>query len=321
MNRKLTIVVCAVMMLSMLTGCQLALENAGENTPAQDKLAGVFVTTEYIDLFDFESYIEDNLNINGSFGNYSGDDIVVEGDTKNYEGRLYATLKEIEPAQGDTPAYEQYDFEGAEGYSLLYITVPRAGERDSHNFTMSDPAVSNPSIAVNSSNEGETTTIEGTIRFIPTDEETIFHFNPVYQSPDGSVYLTASRMSMVAGPFGSSSILSDTYTVTENEKSYTKDITIKVNLEFMFAPENIVILQMGSDSQVLSREEYTPGKLPENFEPLENTEYLIVETHGRDYEGEQTITREVFGKDEESFATYFANTDKVCTSQSTNIVW
>jgi len=323
MNRKLTIVVCAVMMLSMLTGCQLALENAGEDTPAQDKLAGVFVTTEYIDLFDFESYIEDNLNINGSFGDSSGDDIVIDGDTKEYEGRLYATLKEIEPAQGDTPAYEQYVFEGAEGYSLLYITVPRAGERDSHNFTMSDPAVSNPSIAVNSSNEGETTTIEGTIRFIPTDEETIFHFNPVYQSPDGSVYLTSSGMSMSIGPMssGASSTLSETHTTTENGQSYTKDISIKMTIDFMFAPENIVILQMGTASQILSREEYTPGELPENFEPLENTEYLIVETHGRDNEGEQTITCEVFGKDEESFATYFANTDKACTTQSTNIVW
>ena len=324
MKRKLTIVICTIMMLSMLTGCQLALENAGDDIPAQDKLVGVFVTTEDINLFDFEGYIEDNLNLNGSIGNSSGDDIVVDsGDTKKYEGRLYATLKEIKPAQGDTPAYEQYVFEGVEGYSMLCVTMPDISEKDGNSLAVADPAIIGYSVSVNSSDEGESTTIEGTIRFIPTDEETIFHFNRVYQSPDGSVYLTSSGMSMSIPPelSGASSFLSDTYTVTKNGKAYTKDISFRVIVEFMFAPENIFILQMDADSQLLSREKYTPGELPESFEPLENTEYLIVETHGRDNEGEPSITREVFGKDEESFATYFANTDKVCSTQLTNIIW
>lgn len=51
-----------LLMLTLLSGCQLAREDEGENG---DRLVGVFVTTEYIDLFDMERYLNDNLRAVG----------------------------------------------------------------------------------------------------------------------------------------------------------------------------------------------------------------------------------------------------------------
>ena len=72
--------------LCLLSGCALARPEAEEGTGMdQDMMVGVFITREYLDLFDFESYLEDNLNtvING------GGEISPENMAK-YEGRLYA---------------------------------------------------------------------------------------------------------------------------------------------------------------------------------------------------------------------------------------
>lgn len=72
-------------MVLPLTGCQLALP--GEESAQDDRLIGVYVTTEYLDLFDIESYLEDNLNAGWTGGE-------ITGDTDPYEGRVYAVRTE-----------------------------------------------------------------------------------------------------------------------------------------------------------------------------------------------------------------------------------
>ena len=66
----------------LLSGCSLAREDAPEETGTDpgDKLIGAFVTTEHLDLFDFEAYLNDHLNevLDGG---------VIEGDTSAYKNR------------------------------------------------------------------------------------------------------------------------------------------------------------------------------------------------------------------------------------------
>ena len=80
MNKRILILVLAMTMF--LTGCQLAVETVNEQgMHNSDQLVGVVVTTEYLDLFDMEGYLEDNL---GS---------IMAGknpDQSDYQGRLYA---------------------------------------------------------------------------------------------------------------------------------------------------------------------------------------------------------------------------------------
>jgi hypothetical protein len=59
---KRSLAVClAVCFLLTLAGCQLAVEDAG-GTNNGDRLIGVFVTKEYLDLFDTEGYLNDNIS-------------------------------------------------------------------------------------------------------------------------------------------------------------------------------------------------------------------------------------------------------------------
>lgn len=69
--------ICLAAFLSgILAGCQLALEDAGADA-SESRLIGVFLTTEYLDLFDFESYLKDNI------GRFSGGEINLDDADEN----------------------------------------------------------------------------------------------------------------------------------------------------------------------------------------------------------------------------------------------
>ena len=75
MKKTRTLLLILIFVLS-LSGCQLArtdLESTG------DRLVGVLVTEEYLDLFDMEAYLNDNLNV------FKGD-MVLDGDISDYQG-------------------------------------------------------------------------------------------------------------------------------------------------------------------------------------------------------------------------------------------
>ena len=66
--KKKVKVLALLLALCLLSGCSLARPEAEEgNGVSQDMMIGVFITREYLDLFDFERYLEDNLNtvVNG----------------------------------------------------------------------------------------------------------------------------------------------------------------------------------------------------------------------------------------------------------------
>ena len=48
-----------IFLVLLLTGCQLAKEKEG-TVEEKDRLMGVFITTEYLDLFDGEVFINDH---------------------------------------------------------------------------------------------------------------------------------------------------------------------------------------------------------------------------------------------------------------------
>ena len=72
MSRRLKVIFCTMMSAILLAGCQLAKEEA-ELQQERDKLIGVYMTTDYVDTFDFERYMEENI---GDIMN--GGEVVVE---------------------------------------------------------------------------------------------------------------------------------------------------------------------------------------------------------------------------------------------------
>ena len=90
MKRNIIIIACVMLLAFLLGLAGLSLAQSGTaDVLGKDRLIGVFITTEYLDLFDMESYFNDNI---GKMT--TGGDITIDGDSPKYQGRLYATLKD-----------------------------------------------------------------------------------------------------------------------------------------------------------------------------------------------------------------------------------
>lgn len=310
----------AAIMLSTLTGCQLAREDAGTSN-IEDRLIGVFLTTEYLDLFDFEGYLNDNIE------SFSGGEIKIDGPAEKYQGRLYAELRPktlTNQETGKEVMTEEYIFPGVAGIPYFSASVPATTERESYVTSGSDEAISDGHMNLNYNDQGNSITMDGTVYVSPSLGNT-YYFNPVYQSTDGHVYAIAGSGLSTAGVQGEGAVysqtLDSTYTTTENGKSITDSISIKVSISFMNPPEKIVVLQMGADSSVVFRTEYMPGEMPKTIVPEKNTEYIVVETHKTGSNGDAFITRKLYAKEAVSLEAFFYREDGVCVKQWVQINW
>ncbi|MDR1619863.1 MAG: hypothetical protein LBS18_04280 [Clostridiales bacterium] len=320
MKHKMMIAMCCILLLYALTGCQLALENAGTDT-YEDRLAGIFVTTQHLDLFDMEGYLNDSLK------GFQGGNIIVDGDIQKYQGRLYAALRTrtlTNEETGETSKIEDYAFP-VDGISCFVATVPAIEGRGGYRTSISDPAISNGRMDIHVGDETNSTTLEGTIYVSPTGRDITYYLNPVYQSADGNVYVTTGQGISASGMASEGAFMSQTMdaatTVTENGKTKAESISIKLSISVMFPPEKTVILQMDTDSNLISRTEYAPGAMPEVFTPELDTTCFIVETYKRDDTGSLKISREIYDRDDENTETFFARADGICVKHWTQIKW
>ena len=322
MKRKILTVICCAMLLSILSGCMLAKEDKGADANAfGDRLIGVLVTTEHLDLFDIESYIRDNLR------GFQGGVTSPSGNEQQYQGRLYATLTArtlTSEETGETMEIEEYVFEGIEGIAFFAPTIVDTEAGTTYRSSMSDEGISNGHVGFFHGDDEQRVTMEGTIFVVPATY-IVYYINPVYQSADGSVYVTTGSGISTSGVQSEGSVmsqtLSDTRTVTENGRASTDSASITIGISAMYAPETIVVLQMDKDSRVIDRVEYVPGTLPETVTLEAGTDYIIVETHRRNYEGNPTLSREVYGKDTGTIEAFFARDDGICVKQTTRINW
>jgi len=324
-NEKITALLCAALIcIPMLTGCQLAQADMGaeagsDRFAGNDMLAGVLVTTEYLDLFDMESYLNDNISI-------VGDGVIsIDGDMQNYQGRIYATLEtrtSINDETGESVQHEEYVFKGINGIAYFIYNISNATE--SYIATSSNEGISDGNLYISVDDDGELRTLEGTV-YVTNSNMTRYYINPVYQSADGSIYAISGSGISASGEYGEglmmSQTVSDTYSVTENGETKVYGTSATISVSVIYEPEKIAVLQMDAESSVVSRTEFMPGTLPDTVAPEPGAEYIIVETHKRNHEGENIIAREIYSRDNTSLATFFARPDGICVKRSTEIVW
>ncbi|HHU91095.1 MAG TPA: hypothetical protein GXZ22_08595 [Clostridiaceae bacterium] len=321
MIKKILATFLAVFILFSITGCQLAIEDKGE-IKSKDRLIGVFVTEEHLDLFDMEEFFKDNAHklFNGSSTN-------MDYNNKKYQKRLYATLvtQLLTSQDGDTFETKEYVFEGVDGISYFAATVPATENEISYITSGSDDAISDGHIGIIESDNEDKITLEGTIYVSAARAGKIHHFNPVYQSPGGSVYALSGNSAMLGGLQDEGSIFSttldETTTVTENGKSKSVSNSVKISIATLLPPEKITVLQMDKDSNIISRMEYSPGKLPDTITPADNTEYIIAESHSFNLEGKAAVSRSIYDRKAETLDTFYCRDDGICVKQWTNLDW
>lgn len=298
MNRKRIYILMSLMLLFVLSGCSLAKEDAGKEVLesdeiVQDRLIGVVVTEEHLDLFNMEAFLNDNVDkiVDGQ---------VIEGDgSAKYQDRIYATL---DKHGSDEPYKWDIYFEGVDGHVLITPTLQH-GEGESFFMTEGDDAFSDVNTHYVSTDEGEEIYLEGTIYLQSGGKHAdAYYLNPVYQTEAGEIYLIGGNGlgSNTLGEEGNemSHTIDGTCNSTVNGVTESYMISIKSKFITLNSPMKVKFYYMNEKHEILSIQEFAPEEVPEEFEAVEGTAYVLMETEKEGVEGVR-IEREVCEPDKE----------------------
>lgn len=292
----------------MLTGCRLATDEVnGDGLLNEDRLVGVVVTTEHLDLFDIEAFLKDNPQAlkGGSIGSVGPE----------YQNRIYAQ-EEIEHStteDGVPCTTIHYNFDHVEGIQLLAYqtqTVLEDGSVLVESTMCSNTEGIYEARMVNGMNEG-------TI-FVPEGEEASFFTNPVYQDSEGRLYLLAgtgiSNQNMTGSMWQT---ITEKRTESENgQETASEEYGFKICVKAVTVTERVAVIQMSGDNTVLDRQEFDPDGLPETLTPVEGCAYILVE----EYVGDE-VSRTMIEPDDRYLTVYIKSDRPYCVAAGTEILW
>lgn len=308
---------------SILLVCAFALGTTGfsiaekqQDTGEKGKLIGALVTFEHLDLFDFESYFNDNASAVLNGGEINTMD-------SRYQGRIYATKTEeiLKADDGGDIIRVKFEFEGIDGIMLMSPTV---GEGDDTRVsTSADEGMNDIHLSVHTNDAGTGSSIEGRIYYAIGKGDRKFYMNPVYQQEDGSVYVTSGSAIYCEGDpdlaGGESSLkLSEKESTTVNgvEQAGVEN-KVEVFFEGRFIPVGIKVLELDAESSIVAEQDYFPGKLPEEITPNAKTEYIIVETQNDD----GSVSRELFDKEDTVLSGFMELDNGILQRQQCSLKW
>ena len=256
-----------------LCGCQLAREDAGMTKEAP-RLIGVFVTPEHLDLFDAEAYFQDHLDQMVQGG------LVQMEDTKDYQQRLYATLTDetLTGEDGKTRVIQTYRFDGLTGWGMFSARMTdESGEyQSSQGAGFSDMSAAYINDIVE---------LSGTL-LCPARKWGAYYVNPVYQEPDGRVFLTAGTGVSFGGDVGAGRAWTQTLKESssstdpqgETREQYTQ---VEVKVEMVEPPEYYVLAQMDQEHGLLRQDRFALEAAPEEVILEPETAYVILEAYAQ----------------------------------------
>ncbi len=292
-NRIIAIIlVCASAFC--LCGCQLALPDGGEMQ--RDRLIGCFITTEQLELFDYEAYLNDNAD-----RLLGGGEVMLDGDTSAYYGRIYAEYYEetYTDDEGVSHTIGSYRFPNEEGICFI---APTLFEKDGRDYVhlQTDEGLHEVNQHVKNSDDKSYCTELSAKVYAAVDEEagytgdeTIFYMNRVYQSDDGRVYLTGTD-----GGFAANCTMPDTLmTTTINEErsetvngeETTAGCSVSIAFATTYAAESVTVTELSADAEVLESAVFAAEKLPESYDVREDTAYILLTVISPDGHTERSI--------------------------------
>ena len=281
-----------ILAVCMLSGCQLASEEKREDRH-QDKLAGVFVTFERLDLdFDIEGWLNDNP------GALKDGEVTLEpGEGMAYQEKLPVTLSD-----------EGWVVPGHEG-----ISVGRYWNGE-YWTGFSSEGICELNSNISATDAGDNIMVEGTVYF-PADAEVMLCANPVYQTPEGEFYViqgNSFHSHLQTGAMSQS--VRDEKTWTENGTSHTFCAEFKTTVQGVELAEKVVLVWMDANHRELERAEYDPRELPESIEA--DCAYLIVEEITV-----ANITRTLYQPEDEQITVYYQGDQPWCLPKFTKLLW
>lgn len=303
--RKRIFILILVLALA-LSGCQLAKPEA-DTHKEKDMLVGVFITEEHLDLFDMEAYLQDNL------GALSGGTISIE-DAAQYSNRVWGEKTE------EHDGHSSYHFGDLEGSLLASFRITPDGIKENAYWgSEAGEGICDVSFGHHSMDDGSRLELSGTVYFSDTHPNPGLYFNPVYQTPEGEVYLLSGQGTFfgAAGMGGSAGhTMKEETSRTENEEKIVHSTEISITMECVYPTRSLVILQMDAENQILSRQEWNPGSNPEELKPGKNCAYILVEEHTAN-----GVRRNLYQKEDSRLFFFRELENSMCTKAQIAIVW
>lgn len=256
-----------------LSGCQLAQPEAGGGVT--DRLAGVLVTTEYLDLFDMEAYFNDHAAQLPKGG-------IVEGDTQDYQGRLYGQLTPMGLRDGDNAMTYEVSFP-VEGWYEVSLRCSASGTWASDDeyywWSTGNGGFYDTRLENKVTDQGQEIHMELQMAFCREGVVTLYA-NPVYQTSDGQIYVTSgSGISADLSQGGSvSQTLTNTVTARVNGKEETNATTVLLQAGYARPTESLTLVEMDENNEVLGENTYKLEDIPQEITLGATTAYLIVQT-------------------------------------------
>lgn len=281
--KKIFAIILAVVLLS---GCTLAQSGKG----GEDQLTGFFITVSHKNGDTMKDHWDAGA---AGMGFISNHDLAGE--------KLYAQFI-------GTATTWLYKFPEGCGLSCFAFDVEQEGQEPYRSSTIS------PEIDAHLGYYAGTEMpyrMEAVI-YGTKDTNAVIQMNPVYQTPEGSVYVLSDKPVSydVATMDGCSSTLSQTI----GDYGCTATLTIR----HVVLPEAYVIVEMDGENRPLRQKEFAPGDLPESYTPGSDAAYLILEARA----GEDTV-RTVYspGDEETAMDTYYPGEYGLCIKGYTTIDW
>lgn len=301
-GKRLRAVPALALSACLLTGCRLAREEAQVQDSAEDRLVGVFVTEEYLNVGTPE------LTVN------SGGEISFVENREGIEGTLIF----------DEHGPKDIIFDGIEGYGIYDIEVWNEEQGFYTSYAIADDVFSDGYWATTGNDTSEANEVEVTV-YVDQGGPAGLYFNPVYQTARGDVYMQpGTGLSWAEGVWGASS----TYTMSQEWKASKngQETAVKssFNIHIVCADGTVLynLLLMGEDNRVT--EVITGDELVKMWEagqwelavPTE-TAYLILEQ-----ESGSGDTRRIICNRGEASLEFLQNADSgYMAKRQMNILW
>lgn len=342
MKQILTLLLAAILLLTC--GCSLA-QPAPETDPiVEDRLIGVLITTQYLDLFDMEAWLNDNINRVAL-----GGETVIDGDTSRYKGRIYAQRVEEEYVASDGVTRTRIDFQFPEELKGEALICPTLTDERGEHYTASinGHIFSNTHTHIKGNDAATAIELTATVYYDPltiqretvnalyedgtegTEEHICFYHNPVYQTDAGDVYVTSGSghsysVSEDMSIYGMNGTYYIDQTFITNVNGEVNELTNKVSItmEAVRYARKIVILNMSKDNKILQTMEYDPQDFPNKLIVSSDTAYVIVETHSLDEHDNEVIGRQVCttNAEDEHFDVFVPVGNGYISKQETKVV-
>ena len=282
---------------AMMTGCTLAVPEGAAKNGEPDQLVGVYITLEYLDLFDMEGWLAENA------GKLTGGSTILPEDTG--PARLYGSY-----ADG------KLTFPGTEGMVLVGLYVPPEDpETDSgYRATVADPGMAYIHSSYHTGETTESIDITASIYYTPEAGSPVFYFNPVYQDPDGGYYVTSGQGMSMSAYVGSQ--MGQTLREESAKDGMTVSRSLDITIRCVELPEAIKLIQLSADHRILAEDTFTPETMPEEIAPVADTAYILVEASLSD-----GITRTLYQPGDDPIPTMIPMENGICDHTTTNILW